>query len=454
MQESFYNTSAEASVLGAIFCDNEAIEKTQLKAEDFYHEANKVIFSAMTELFEKGERIEPITMMEILRKQGKLEAVGGIQALLQLDNSVPTSAGIVSHAKIVRNKSLLRKIAFLTAKAREMCEHGDEPLDISDKLQKDIAELGKECEETVGYTMADILLENRDILQAKIQNPNYGTKTGFKDLDRMLGGLQPSNLVIVAGRPAMGKTAFGLNIVANASKIASKRCLVFSLEMSRTELLNRLASLVGGLEGGKLAQPTQMTHEDWQKYKKAAEILKKMPIRIIDRGKITPMAIRRYAKSMKNSEGLDLIMVDYLGLLHSDRQRENKVVEVADMTRDLKELAKELNVPIILLCQLNRGNTSRTDKRPMMSDLRDSGSIEQDADVVLLLHREEYYNPDTELKNVAEVIISKHRNGETGTVNLFFQGSHMAFKNLSRDDYVKAARANRQDEDEDDDDED
>ena len=427
---------AEMSVLGAMLIKKEAITQAQelLKADDFYREAHRLVYDAMLELAGNGEPVDLVTLTEALRKKEILEKVGGISFLTQLANYTPTAANIVYHAKIVKEKSELRHlIDAATEIASAAYEATDEVTDIMDDAEKKILAIAG-SQSTGGFEpIKDIVINAIDHVESIYESKGglTGIGTGFKDLDAMTSGLQKSDLVLVAARPSMGKTAFTLNIAAYAA-LHGHTVAFFSLEMNKEQLVQRMLCSEGGIDSQRL-RTGKLDDQEWQQLINTADKISKAKLFIDDTAGISVMELRSKARRLKAEHGLDLIVIDYLQLMQGrskggDNSRQQ---EISEISRSLKALARELDVPVVALSQLSRSVESRTVKKPMLSDLRESGSLEQDADIVMFLYREDYYDQETEKKNITEVMISKHRNGPIGSIELFFQKEFTKFRDLS-----------------------
>ncbi|MDY6268780.1 MAG: replicative DNA helicase [Selenomonadaceae bacterium] len=431
------NIDAEMSVLGAMLIKKEAITQAQelLKSDDFYREAHRLVYESMLELAADSEPVDLVTLAEALRKKELLEKIGGISFLTQLANYTPTAANLVYHAKIVKEKSELRHlIDAATEIASNAYEATDDVTDIMDDAEKKIlAVAGSQA--TGGFEpIKDIVINAIDHVETIYENKGglTGIDTGFTDLNNMTSGLQKSDLVLVAARPSMGKTAFTLNIATFAA-MHGHTVAFFSLEMSKEQLVQRMLCSEGGIDSQRLRTGT-LGDEDWSNLIATADKVSKAKLFIDDTAGIGVMELRSKARRLKAEHGLDLIVIDYLQLMQGrskggDNSRQQ---EVSEISRSLKALARELDVPVVALSQLSRSVESRTVKKPMLSDLRESGSLEQDADIVMFLYREDYYDQETQKKNITEVIIAKHRNGPIGTVELFFQKEFTKFRTLSK----------------------
>ncbi|MBQ7480113.1 MAG: replicative DNA helicase [Selenomonadaceae bacterium] len=431
------NIEAEQAVLGAVLIKKEALTEVQeiLKPEDFYREAHRIVYSAMEDLFINNEAVDLVTLTEQLRKKDQLDKVGGLAFVTALANSVPTAANVIYHAKIVREKAELRSlIDAATEIAGKAYEDADEVETIMDEAEKKILSIAASRTVSDFEPIKSILMNSIDRISTLYESKGglTGLSTGFKDLDALTSGLQASDLVLVAARPSMGKTAFTLNIAAHAA-MRGHSVAFFSLEMSKEQLVQRMLCSEGAIDSQRL-RTGQLEGEEWGKLIGTADKLSKAKIYIDDTPGITVMELRSKSRRLKAEHGLELIVIDYLQLMQgrSARNSDSRQQEISEISRSLKALARELNVPVVALSQLSRSVESRQVKKPMLSDLRESGSLEQDADIVMFLYREDYYDQDTENKNITEVIIAKHRNGPVDTVSLFFQKEFTKFRDLSR----------------------
>lgn len=432
------SVEAEQSVLGAMLIEKEAISKVaeMLQPEDFYREAHRLVYQAVQSLFNRNEAVDIITVTEQLRKEDKLEAAGGIAYVTSLANAMPTAANVMYHARIVEEKALLRglittatHIAGMGYDANEEVEH---ILDQAEKMMLGVA--GRKVGQAFS-PIKDIVSKAMEKIEQLYQSKGgiTGVATGFKDLDRLTSGLQPSDLILVAARPSMGKTAFTLNIASNIALREKKAVAFFSLEMSKEQLVQRMICAEAAIDASRL-RIGDLSDSDWPKLINACTRLYEAPIFIDDTAGITVVEMRSKARRLKIEHDLKLIIIDYLQLMQGSGSKggENRQQEISEISRSLKALARELNVPIIALSQLSRSVESRQVKKPMLSDLRESGSLEQDADIVAFLYREDYYDPDTDKKNITEIIIAKHRNGPVDTVQLFFHKQFTKFSDLSK----------------------
>jgi replicative DNA helicase len=429
------NTEAEQSVLGGILIENEALNKIVeiLDSDDFYREAHRKIFKSMIALSEKNEPSDLITLTNDLKYQNLLEEIGGASYLTSLIDSVPTAANIEYYAKIVKEKSILRKlIQAATEIVTESYEDRGDVDGFLDDAERLIFGISEHRVKPSLHPFKDIIKESFKTIEKLYEKKELitGIPSGFKDLDRKTAGFQPSDLIIVAGRPAMGKTAFCLNVAQYAAIEAKIPVAIFSLEMSKEQLALRMLCSEAEVDGQKLRSGF-LTESDWPKLTLAAGNLSEAPLFIDDSPAITNLEIRAKARRLKAEHDLGLIIVDYLQLMKG-RRAERREQEISEISRSLKALAKELSVPVIAISQLSRKTEDRPSRRPQLADLRESGAIEQDADVIIFIYREELYKQDTPNKGIAEVIIGKQRNGPTGKVDLHFIDKYTAFKPLYR----------------------
>ena len=429
-----HSIEAEQSVLGSMIMDHDAVIVASeiLIPSDFYRPDHSQIFGAIMELYTTGNPIDLITIQDKLVQKGVLEQVGGLAYIAELASSVPTSAHIKQYAKIVQEKSTLRKLIKVSSDITAKSFDGDEPLDnIMNFAEKSIFDVlqNKKTEDFTGID--EIVLTSIEKIEEahKSKGGITGVETGFIDLDQRTAGLQPSDLILVAARPSMGKTAFSLNIIQTAGIKNKKSVAVFSLEMSKDQLVSRMLCAEAMIDSQK-ARTGMLEKDDWDRIAQSIPNITNSRIFIDDTPGINVMDMRAKCRRLKMEKGLDLIMIDYLQLMSGVGDGSSRQQEISDISRSLKALAREMNAPVIALSQLSRACEQRQDHRPMLSDLRESGAIEQDADVVMFLYRDEYYHPDTEKKNVGEVIIAKQRNGPTGTVELVWLGQYTKFANM------------------------
>jgi len=431
-----HNLEAEQAVLGAMMLEPEAGSSVFeiLQPEDFYRDTHRLIFSAIGELFEKGDPIDLVSVAEILRQQGRLEQVGGIATISEIARSVPSAANVEYYAKLVTEKALLRQLIRATSSILERgYEPGEEARGLLEEAEKLILDLSRRRVKDGFSFIRDILLQTFEKIEYLHANKGNltGVPTFFTELDRMTSGWQPSDLVIIAARPSMGKTAMVLNMAQNAAVRAKVPVAIFSLEMSKEQLVQRM--LCGeAMVDQQRVRTGDLLDADWPKLTRAVGPLSDAPIFIDDTVGISLAELRSKARRLKLEHNLGMVIIDYLQLLSVGKKTESRQQEVAQISRTLKGLARELKVPVIALSQLNRGVEQRQDKRPIMSDLLESGAIEADADVISFIYRDEYYNHDSEKKGIAELIIAKHRNGPVGTVELGFLKEFTKFVNLER----------------------
>lgn len=429
-----HNIEAEQAVLGAIFLEPEAFSTAaeRIGPSDFFRAGHQVIFEAMLELFEKGEPIDLVTVTTLLSDSNKLEIAGGVPYLTDLASSVPTAANIDYYSKIVEEKALLRRlIQTATEIVTESYNREDEVEELLDQAERNILAVSSRKNATSFKPIKDVLIEVYDNIEKlhHAKDDVTGIPTGFRDLDRITSGFQKSDLIIIAARPSMGKTAFALNIAQNVAINTDENVAIFSLEMGAEQLVQRMLCAEGNIDSQRL-RTGKLEQEDWGKLTMAMGSLSHAGIFIDDSPGIRVSDIRSKCRRLKQEHGLGMVIIDYLQLIQgSERLRENRQQEVSEISRSLKSLARELEVPVIALSQLSRSVEQRQDKRPMMSDLRESGSIEQDADIVGFLYREDYYDKDSDNQNI-EIIISKQRNGPTGTVELAFVKEFNKFVDL------------------------
>ena len=432
------NIEAEQAVLGAMLLEKKAIVAATelLKPDDFYREAHKLVFEAIVELSQRDEAADLVTVVEQLKKNEKLDKAGGIAFVTSLANAVPTAANVKYHAKIVLEKAQLRNLINTTTEiAGEAYEDVEEIGALMEKAEKEILKVTGRGTSFDFTPIGKLVIDVFDKVEKRSQEKNAltGLASGFRDLDRLTSGLQASDLILVAARPSMGKTAFTLNIATYVAVKLKQPVAFFSLEMSNVQLVQRMLCAEGGIDSQAL-RSGELTDDDWKRLIIASDRLTKAPIYIDDTPGITVAELRAKARRIKSDHGLSLVVIDYLQLMQgrASKNGDNRQQEISEISRSLKALARELGVPVIALSQLSRSVESRTIKRPMLSDLRESGSLEQDADIVMFLYRDEYYNEDSERKDQADVIIAKHRNGPIDTITLFFEKRVTKFTTLDR----------------------
>jgi len=432
-----HNDDAEKSVLGAILLDKDALYEVLeiLRPEDFYSEMHREIYSAVIELYRKGRPVDILTLSEELKKRKTLEMVGGRAYIAMLSTFVPSTSNAGEYAKIISEKAVLRK---LIQTASDIIDKGyQEKTDSAEVLEyaeRGIFEISQSRQKKDYAPIKDILWSNIAKIDemSKLDGNITGLTTGFIDLDAKTSGLQKSDLIVLAARPSMGKTAFALNIAQQAAIKGKAKVLIFSLEMSQEQLGQRMLSMESKIEMQKLKTGC-LERKDWDQIHIALDTLSKASIYIDDTPGITAMEMKNKCRRLKAEKGLDLIVIDYLQLMTYEGRAESRQQEITALSRFLKQLAREMDCPVLVLSQLSRAPEQRTDHRPILSDLRESGAIEQDADVVMFLYRDEYYNPETTDKpNICEVIIAKHRSGPTGSIELTWLGKYTRFVDKSR----------------------
>ena len=432
-----HDLEAEQAVLGSMLTDKDAVISAieKLKVDSFYRDDNKIIYESILNLYNKAEPIDIITVKDELSSLGKFEQVGGLEYIASLPDKVPTTANVDKYIKIVEEKAVLRN---LIKTANEIIELGYDPTEevdhIMDSAEKKIFDIMQDKSQK-GYTpIKDVLVDSFTQLEELYNRKQHitGVPTGFTELDYKTAGLHPSDLVLIAARPAMGKSAFALNIAANAALKANVPVVVFSLEMSKEQMVNRILCSEAMVDSNKV-RTGKLDEEDWEKLAGSIGPLSEAEIYIDDTPGISVMEIRAKCRKLKLEKNIGLVVIDYLQLVQGTNKRGgSREQEISEISRSLKMLAKEIGVPVIALSQLSRAVEQRPDHRPMLSDLRESGAIEQDADIVMFLYRDDYYNQESEKKDIAEVIIAKHRGGSTGTVELLWLGNYTKFVNLEK----------------------
>ena len=432
-----HDIEAEQAIIGSMLTDKDAVIAAVevLQEQDFYREDNKIIYSAILNLYNRAEPIDIITLKSELKSMGKFEAVGGLEYIVQLPDKVPTTSNVEQYIKIVEEKSMLRA---LIKTADELITLGYDPTQeaeqVIDTAEKKIFQVMQKKNQKGYSSIKDILVDTFTQLEQLYNQKESitGVPTGFVDLDYRTSGLHNSDLILVAARPAMGKSAFALNIATNAAVRAKVPVAIFSLEMSKEQMTNRILCSEAMVDSAKV-RTGKIDDDEWAKLAATSGELSEAGIYIDDTPGISIMEIRAKCRKMKLEKNIGLVVIDYLQLVQgSNKKGGNREQEIAEISRSLKILAKEIDVPVIALSQLSRAPEQRIDHRPMLSDLRESGSIEQDADIVMFLYRDDYYNEDTEKKNIAEVIIAKHRSGATGTVELLWLANYTKFANIER----------------------
>lgn len=426
---------AEQAVLGSMLVDKDAVLTVLeiLKPEDFYRNEHAEIYGAILDLYEAGKPIDLLTLKEQLRIRGKYDIINGFEYLASLTNPMYSISNVENYANIVWEKSILRKLIKASNKiSKESYEALDEATAITERAEKEIFNIVQRKSSSYAL-IKDVLVDTFNNLEelATREDGVIGIPSGFIDLDNRTLGFMPGQLVIVAARPAMGKSAFALNILANASIRAKKSVVYFSLEMSKEELTSRILASEAMVDSTKI-RSGKLEDEDWISLTNASGTLSEAKIILDDTSGFTPIELRAKCRKLKMEYDIGLIVIDYLQLMDASRVSTSRQADISEISRSLKVLAREIGVPIIALSQLSRAPEQRPDHRPMLSDLRESGSIEQDADIVMFLYRDDYYNPETEKKNVAEVIVAKNRGGSTGTTELLWLNQYTKFVNLDR----------------------
>ncbi|NLY88511.1 MAG: replicative DNA helicase [Firmicutes bacterium] len=430
------NLDAERSALGAMFLDREAIYRAMevLRPDDFYKDAHRHIYQTVLDLADKGEPVDLVTVTEALRQSKRLDEVGGVTYLTELANAVPTAAHIDHYARIVEEKSLLRRLIHAAGEIMAAgYEAREEVEEILDEAERKIFSIANRRSGRSISSLKQILIEAFEQIEYLYESKGAvtGVPTGFADFDRITAGLQPSDLIILAARPSMGKTTFALNIAENAAVRLKIPVAIFSLEMSKEQLAIKLLCAEAGVNNQRI-RTGNLEEEDWPRLSHALGRLSEAKIFIDDSPNISAWEIRAKARRIKAEYGLGLIIIDYLQLMQSRYRTENRQQEVSEISRSLKALARELSTPVLALSQLSRAVEQRPGKKPSLADLRESGSLEQDADLVCFLYREDYYDPETEKKNITELIVAKHRNGPTGKVEFFFQKEFSKFVSIEK----------------------
>jgi replicative DNA helicase len=431
-----HSDEAEKSVLGSIILDKDALYEIVefLKAEDFYSEMHKEIFQAAADLYQKSEPVDILTVSEELKRRNTLEMVGGRSYVALLSTIVPATANAVQYAKIVSEKAVLRRLINASSLVMEKAYmEKTEPEAVLDYAEQSIFKIARERQKKDYEQIKDVLFGNLKRIDevSKLPGGLTGVPTGFLDLDAKTSGFQRSDLIILAARPSMGKTAFALNIAQQSALKAKTKVLIFSLEMSREQLGQRLLSMESRVDMQKL-KTGRLDQGDWDQVYRAIDRLSGAEIYIDDTPGITVLEIKNKCRRLKAEKGLDMILVDYLQLMSYEGRAESRQQEITAISRFLKQLAREMDCPVVVLSQLSRAPEQRTDRRPVLSDLRESGAIEQDADIVMFLYRDEYYYQDTDKPNICEVNIAKQRSGPTGVIELTWLGKYTRFVDTSR----------------------
>ncbi len=429
-----HNEGAEQSVLGAMMLSGEAIAAVLdagLKSEDLYRNAHRVIFDGLTMLYARGEPVDAVTAVEELRRRGTLDSAGGGLYIQHLVESVATPASANHYARIVADHALLRRLIHAAGEILQGAyEIPEDPEGFTDEAEGRIYSVSRHHEKDEIVALGELVHRSlEDLERLQDRTGLVGLATGFRDVDELLQGLQKANLLLVAARPGVGKSSFVTNVARNVA-VSGTPVAMFSLEMSQVEIGMRLLCAEARVAGDKV-RANRVAAEDWGRIVEAAETLDKAPLYIVDSGNTTIVDIRAKARRLKSRENLGLIIVDYLQLMSSHRRVDNRQQEIAEISRSLKLLAKELDIPVIAVSQLNRDPERRVDKRPQLADLRESGALEQDADVVMFIHREDLYSDDVQVKGVADLVVAKHRNGPIDKVRLTFLSHLTQFKDYS-----------------------
>lgn len=432
-----HDNDAEQAVLSSMIFDLDGVAAAAdvLSGDDFYRPDHKIIFESMVELYTANTPVDLITLKNKLEEKGVLGQVGGMGYIAEVAGIASTSTRVKHYAKIVEEKSILRKLIQSSGEITTLSYEGKEKPDvIIEKAEASIFNIVKNRNSSSFLHIHDVLIDSVDRIEQiyYAKSKITGIETGFIDFDNKTAGLQKSDFILIAARPSMGKTAFALNIIQHAALHKNVATAIFSLEMSKEQLVNRLLCAEALVDSQKL-RTGQLDQSDWEKIAGSIGDLSEAPIYIDDTPGITVMEIRSKCRKLKLEKGLGLIVIDYLQLMSGSGRSDSRQQEISDISRSLKAIAREMDAPVVALSQLSRACEARADHRPMLSDLRESGAIEQDADVVAFLYRDEYYNPDTEKKNQAEVIIAKQRNGPTGTVDLIWLGNYTRFANMQRE---------------------
>ena len=430
------DVQAEQAVLGSMLVDKDAILTVVelLKPEDFYRNEHAEIYSAILDLYDKGEPVDLLTLKSQLEVRGNYDIVNGFEYLVSLNNPMYSITNVEAYAKIVEEKSILRRLIDSSNEISKLSyNQNEEVASILEVAEQKIFSISQKKSQKSYSIIREVLVDTFDNLEELSNRPNglVGITSGFKDLDDKTLGFCPGQLIIVAARPAMGKSAFALNIATNAALKANAAVVYFSLEMSKEELTGRILASEAMVDSQKI-RSGKLEDNDWINLTNSAGTISEAKIFLDDSAGYTPTELRAKCRKMKLEHNIGLIVIDYLQLMNASKVSASRQADISEISRSLKMLAKELGIPIIALSQLSRAPEQRDDHRPMLSDLRESGSIEQDADMVMFLYRDDYYNPDTEKKNVAEVILAKHRSGSTGTVELLWLGNYTKFANIER----------------------
>ena len=436
-----HNLEAEQTILGGILINNDALNQVVdiLSGEDFYRETHAQIFEGMLALYNRDDPVDLITLSQVLKERGALDKIGGTDYLASLAEATSTSAGIMYHAKIVKDLSTRRSLISHCARISESCfQFTSDTDEVLDSAEQSIFEIAERSIDQDFFPLNEVIKESFKKLETTTHKGDFitGISTGFTDFDNLTSGLQPSDLVIIAGRPSMGKTSLALNIAHYAAFEEKAGVAVFSLEMSRLQLGIRLLGLDAMIDASKLRKGS-LQDDEWIRLTDAANRLSEMPIYVDDSSGLSVLEMKAKARRLRKKHNISLVIIDYLQLMQSKKSVESRQQEISDVSRSLKALAKDLNIPVVALSQLNRRVEERPNKRPILADLRESGAIEQDADVILFIYREELYNRTEENKGKAEIIIAKHRNGPTGKLDLTFREKYTKFDSYYKEELVE-----------------
>ncbi|UCH06192.1 MAG: replicative DNA helicase [Deltaproteobacteria bacterium] len=436
-----HNLEAEQTILGGVLINNDALNQVVdiLSSEDFYREAHAHIYEAMLSLYNRDDPVDLITLSQILKGMNLLDKVGGTDYLASLAEATSTSAGIIHHANIVKDLSTRRGLIVECSRISEACfEFANDTDEVLDLAEQSIFDIAERTIDQNFFPMNEVIKESFKKLESTSHKDSFitGVATGFTDFDNITAGLQPSDLIIIAGRPSMGKTSLALNMAYNAALGDKLGVAVFSLEMSRLQLGIRLLGLDAMIDASKLRRGS-LQDDEWGRLTDAANRLSELPLYIDDTSGLSVLELKAKARRLKKRYDISLLVIDYLQLMQSRKSAESRQQEISDISRSLKALAKDLNIPVVAHSQLNRKVEDRPNKRPILADLRESGAIEQDADVILFIYREELYNRTEENKGRAEINIAKHRNGPIGKVDLTFREKYTKFDNYYREDMVE-----------------
>jgi len=434
-----HNLEAEQAILGSILINNDALNQVVdiLSGGDFYREVHAYIFEGMLTLYNRDDPVDLITLSQVLKERDALDKVGGTDYLASLAEATSTSAGIMYHAEIVKDLSIRRGLINQCSHIAEVCfQPTNDTEEILDLAEQSIFEIAERNIDQNFYPLNEVVKKSFKKIETIRDDKITGISTGFTDLDDLTSGLQPSDLIIIAGRPSMGKTALALNIAYNAALEEKIGVAVFSLEMSMLQLGIRLLGADAMIDAWKLRKGA-LQDDDYLRLTDSANRLSELPLYIDDSSGLSALEIKAKARRLKKKHDISLLIIDYLQLMQSKKSAESRQLEISDISRSLKALAKDLDIPIVAISQLNRKVEDRPNKRPMLADLRESGAIEQDADLIVFIYREELYNRTEENKGKAELIIAKHRNGPTGMVNLTFREKYTKFENYYKDELVE-----------------